>query len=69
MTIVLQIYLTVGLALIINLVLSIFIYKAFVEYQGYDTLESANIVWINVSVVALILYVIYFILAMIWHWY
>ena len=68
MTLVMQIYLTVGLALIINLALSIFIFKAFVEYQDY-TLENVNIVWINVSIVALILYVIYFILAMIWHWY
>ena len=69
MTLIMQIYLTIGLALLVNLALSITANKLFEDSWDSDVAYYAGSIWIISSIILFNLYAVYFLLALIWHWY
>lgn len=68
MTTIMQIYLTILLGLIVLTIISGVIYKI-ADYNDYDILYNVSIITNVISCILTFSWIIYLLLALIWHWF
>ena len=69
MSLLMQIYLTILVGLIVSESISGTIFKATYDSYYHETAETVSGIWLFVSSILCSGWVVYIILALIWHWY